>query len=107
LKRPSTSKKWKSTTTQYDLYINKKRATKPVEPKFVGAKTMSLYKQIIKENPKFDRIDEILFLAGYRGRETKDPNYAAYLKALIKNYPNSKFLADAYMEIGEDHFEQT
>lgn len=92
--------------TQYDLYMNKKRTTKPVEPKFVGTKTMSLYKQIIKENPKFDRIDEILFLAGYRGRETKDPNYAAYLKALIKNYPNSKFLADAYMEIGEDYFEK-
>jgi tetratricopeptide (TPR) repeat protein len=90
--------------TQYDLYMNKKRATKPVEPKFSGAKTMSLYKQIIRENSKFDRIDEILFLAGYRGRETKDPNYAAYLRALIKNYPNSKFIADAYMEIGEDHF---
>jgi TolA-binding protein len=89
---------------QYDLYVNKKRATKPVEPKFNGTKSMELYKQIIKENPKFDRIDEILFLAGYRGRETRDPNYVAYLKALIKNYPNSKFIGDAYMEIGEDHF---
>ena len=90
--------------TQLDLYNAKKIANKPVEPKFNGQKTMEIYKNIIKENPKFDRIDEILFLAGYRGRETKDPNYAAYLRALIKNYPNSKFLADAYMEIGEDHF---
>lgn len=96
--------KMEAYNTQYDLYMNKKRATKPVEPKFNGSKTMNLYKQIIKENPKFDRIDEILFLAGYRGRETKDPNYVAYLRALIKNYPNSKFLADAYMEIGEDYF---
>ncbi|MEZ4845813.1 MAG: tetratricopeptide repeat protein [Bdellovibrionota bacterium] len=89
---------------QYDLWMNKKRATKPVEPKFDGRKSMELYKQIIKENPRFDRIDEILFLAGYRGRETKDPHYADYLRALIKNYPNSKFIADAYMEIGEDYF---
>jgi TolA-binding protein len=97
-------KKMEDYNQQYDLYMNKKIKTKPAEPKFGGHKTMELYKQIIRENSKFDRIDEILFLAGYRGRETKDPNYAAYLRALIKNYPNSKFLADAYMEIGEDQF---
>src|SRR5204862_396202 len=48
----------------------------------------------------------ILFLAGYRGREVKDVHYADYLRALIKNYPQSKFLADAYMETGEDYFEK-
>lgn len=91
--------------TQMDLFANKKRPTKPVEPKFDGSKTMAIYKNILRENPKFDRVDEILFLAGYRGRETKDPHYVDYLRALIKNYPNSKFMADAYMEIGEDYFE--
>ena len=84
--------------------MNKKRPTKPAEPKFSGLKTMEIYKQIIRENPKFSRMDEILFLAGHRGREVKDPHYADYLKALINNYPQSKFLADAYMEIGETYF---
>lgn len=90
---------------QFDLYINKKRPTKPNEPKFSGKKTMDIYRQIIKENPRFARMDEILFLAGHRGREVKDEHYAAYLKALINNYPNSKFLADAFMEVGETYFD--
>lgn len=89
---------------QFDLWAAKKRPTKPVEPKFSGKKTMEIYKQIIRENPSFERMDEILFLAGYRGQEVKDPHYIDYLRALIKNYPNSKFLADAYMQMGDDYF---
>ncbi|MEZ4703806.1 MAG: tetratricopeptide repeat protein [Bdellovibrionota bacterium] len=91
---------------EMDKYLAKQRTTKPQLPSFSGKKTLGYYKEIIRIAPNYDRIDEVIFLAGFRGKETGETRYVEFFKTLVKKFPDSKFVADSYMEIGDYHFNQ-
>ena len=68
---------------------------------------VALYRAIVAKYPKYSRMDEVLFFLGEtlmkRDRDSVD-GLKAY-RALIKNYPQSHFVPDAWMAFGEHYFE--
>lgn len=68
---------------------------------------VSLYRAIVSKHPKYPRMDEVLFFLGEnltkRNRDDVD-GLKAY-RALIKGYPESRFVPDAWMAFGEHYFE--
>jgi TolA-binding protein len=68
--------------------------------------TMRLYEEILKDYPTYERKDEVLFNLAYNLYETgkKDPAVKRY-EELIKGYPDSKLVPDAYIQLGNHHFE--
>ena len=67
---------------------------------------LRLYEQILKEFPTYERKDEVLFTLAYNQYEnpkTKQTAVQNYF-TLIKQYPQSKFVPDAYLQLGEHFF---
>lgn len=89
---------------KYDLYLKKKIAKEPVEPKFSGERSFNLYKRIVKIAPKYERLDEVLFLAGFHASEINSKDAVKYLNLLIKRFPKSKYATGAYMTLGDYYF---
>jgi tetratricopeptide (TPR) repeat protein len=55
----------------------------------------------------YKKMDEVLFYLAYLLTQVKKEEGARkYFKILIKDYPNSKFIADAWLSFGEFYFEQ-
>ena len=69
---------------------------------------IALYKAIIAKYPKYPRLDEVLyFLAeNLSQRDRFDPDALKAYRALIERYPNSRYVADAWMAFGEYYFEK-
>jgi len=54
----------------------------------------------------YKKTDEVLFYLAYLLTQVKKEDAARkYFKRLIKDYPNSKFIADAFLSFGEYYFE--
>ena len=70
---------------------------------------VKVYKAIA-DNPKFrkyKRMDEALFYYAYTLQQAKYPDQARMIfKRLIKDYPNSRFIPDAYLAFAEYYFQQ-
>ncbi|MFH1263356.1 MAG: tetratricopeptide repeat protein [Pseudomonadota bacterium] len=88
----------------YDEWFQGKRKVRPVEPQFSGAASFTLYKQIIQTASTYDRLDEVMFLAGFHATEVGDSQALGYFKELVARFPKSKFRLDSYMEIGDLEF---
>jgi TolA-binding protein len=57
--------------------------------------------------PKFDRMDEVLFKLAYLLTSVKKEEQArVYFLRLIKDYPNSKYIPDAYLSFAEYYFDK-
>jgi tetratricopeptide (TPR) repeat protein len=55
----------------------------------------------------YKKMDEVLFYLAYLLNQVKKEEAARkYFKRLIKDYPSSKFLPDAFLSFGEYYFEQ-
>ncbi len=55
----------------------------------------------------YKKMDEVLFYLAYLLTQVKKEDAARkYFKVLIKDYPKSKFIADAFLSFGEFYFEQ-
>ncbi len=69
-------------------------------------KAIKLYEAILKGYPRYARADEATFYLGQTYAEIKqeDPALEA-MKKLVKLYPTSNFLPDAYIQIGEYYFD--
>ncbi len=69
---------------------------------------VALYRAIVARYPKYKRMDEVLFFLGEnltkQDRDSVD-GLKAY-RALIKGYPQSRFVPDAWMAFGEHYFEK-
>lgn len=76
------------------------------ESELFRSETMRLYETILREYPSYQRKDEVLFSLGYNQYEIgkKDAAVKRY-QELIKNYPTSKFVPDAYVQLGNHFFE--
>ncbi len=89
------------------------RGEKAAEPKLDNSgsrvqrdQALFLYRQILKDSPTYERKDEVLFTLAYNQYEDGKARNEAVQNywALIKQYPNSKFLYDAYVQLGEHFF---
>jgi len=88
--------------------LQAERAELEKQSKKLQDQAVALYKAIVAKYPKYPRMDEVLFFLGEnltkRNREDVD-GLKAY-RALIKNFPESRFVADAWMAFGEHYFEK-
>lgn len=69
-------------------------------------KAVALYRHVLDEDPSFQRADEARYFLADALRELEDPEGALreYTK-LVKAYPDSEFVPDAFLLIGEHYFE--
>ena len=67
---------------------------------------LRLYTQILKEYPTYERKDEVLFTLAYNEYENPKTRTKAVQNyfTLIKQYPQSHFVPDAYIQLGEHFF---
>ena len=65
------------------------------------------YAQLVQDHPNFKRMDEILFALAFSLEEMKQADKAreVYYR-LIKNFPESKFVPNAYLSFAEHYFQQ-
>jgi TolA-binding protein len=84
----------------------------PPEPKMATTKSdefrndsLVQYRVILEKYPSYERTDEVLFVVAYNLYESgkKDAALANY-NLLIKRYPQSKFVPDAYLQLGDHYF---
>jgi TolA-binding protein len=70
---------------------------------------VALYAAILKRYPKYPRLDEVLyFLAeNLSKRDRNDPRALNAYRTLIEKFPKSRFIADAWMAVGEYWFEKS
>ncbi len=70
-------------------------------------KSIKLYKQILQSYPQYARADEATFYLGQALADTNQPDAANNeFTRLVKTYPESKWVPDAYVLIGEYWFEK-
>ncbi|MBN1210199.1 MAG: tetratricopeptide repeat protein [Myxococcaceae bacterium] len=70
------------------------------------AETMSLYEDILRDYPKYELRDEVLFSQGYNLYELNRREEAVKrYEELIRDFPKSQFVPDAYIQLGNHYFE--
>ena len=70
-------------------------------------KSIKLYQQILANYPQYSRADEATFYLGSALQEVDEPKDAmTEFTKLVKAYPDSQFVPDAYVLIGEYYFDQ-
>jgi cellulose synthase operon protein C len=66
---------------------------------------LKLYQVILHDYPAYARRDEVLFVAAYNRYEIGEKKEAvANYSELIQKHPQSKFVPDAYVQLGEHYF---
>ncbi|MBA2661249.1 MAG: tetratricopeptide repeat protein [Bradymonadaceae bacterium] len=75
------------------------------EPDYTEAQT--IYEEILRQYPDYNRLDEVIYRLG-RGLidAGKGAQAVGYLQRLVTNYPNSKYLPETHLALGEFFFEQ-
>ena len=67
--------------------------------------SLKLYQIILKNYPGYERKDEVLFVVAYNLYEAGQKQEAIQnYNTLIKQYPRSRFVPDAYVQMGEHFF---
>jgi tetratricopeptide (TPR) repeat protein len=76
------------------------------ESELYRSETMRLYETILRDYPAYQRKDEVLFSLGYNLYELgkRDQAIKRY-EELARNYPDSKFLADSYVQLANHWFD--
>lgn len=98
---------------QYEEWVSKGRKGK--EPKrqrfireseLIKGNALKLYEKVLVSYPKYHRNDEVLFYLGYNEYEAGNRKKAVqHYWTLIKQFPKSRLVADAYLQLGEHFFE--
>ncbi len=66
---------------------------------------LKLYQTILKNYPSYPRKDEVMFVIAYNLYESGNKAEAMQsYNTLIKQYPGSRFVPDAYVQMGEQYF---
>jgi TolA-binding protein len=75
------------------------------QPRLDLSQAQSTYERLIKEYPKFRKIDTVIYLYAFSLRDQGRLDEAVvYFKRLLKEYPRSRFRADAWMALAEYRF---
>ncbi|MFH1018264.1 MAG: tetratricopeptide repeat protein [Pseudomonadota bacterium] len=90
---------------QMDLFTKGKTKTVPKEPKFTPVRAFKLFENIVATSPKYDRLDEVLFRAGFYGQDVGSKDVDKYYLRVIHDYPKSHYRLDSYMQLGDYHFQ--
>ena len=68
-------------------------------------KSLSLYADLLRDYPAYARRDEVLFVKGYAEAEVNDGKSAVQtFRALVRESPQSHFVPDAWIALGEHYF---
>ncbi len=66
-----------------------------------------IYKQIAGQFPGYERLDEVFYRLGKGLIDAgKGAQAVTYLQKLVKNYPNSKYIPDTHLALGEYFFKK-
>ena len=69
------------------------------------AEALRIYQQILDRHPSYSRSDEVLFDLAYTAAITGQPKLAGdRYGELIRRFPQSPLVPDAYLEVGEQYF---
>jgi TolA-binding protein len=82
------------------------------EPRLEGRRSeecrkraLGLYRAILDQYPRYERRDEVLFVYGHNLYESGNPEQGvASYRALVDDYPQSRLVPDAYVQMGEHYF---
>ncbi|HWE22675.1 MAG TPA: tetratricopeptide repeat protein [Myxococcales bacterium] len=69
-------------------------------------KALALYQDVLQRYPAYARKDELLFVLAYNQYEVGEKSAALRsYQALIDQFPGSRFVPDAYVQMGEHYFQ--
>ncbi len=88
--------------------LQAERADDDRQYKGLQKQAVALYRAIIKKYPKYERLDEVLFFLARNllQRDRADEDAMKAYRALIKSFPDSPYVPDAWMAFGEYYFER-
>ncbi len=66
---------------------------------------VALYREILSDDPEFAHTPAVIFQLGMILGDAGDPASGEYLTALVQRYPNSLFNQEAWLRLGDQHFE--
>ena len=66
---------------------------------------VALYREILNDDPGFAHTPAVLFQLGMILGDDGDPASSEYLTALVQRYPGSPFNQEAWLRLGDQHFE--
>jgi len=67
---------------------------------------IELYRTILREHRRYKRMDEVYFNLAFNLSDLGEKEQGLeYYQTLVKNYPQSDFVPDAYLAIGEYYFD--
>lgn len=97
----------------YDCYEEKRCTEKPAEPSENFSVSLNYYREVLRNFPTYRRIDEVMYYLGRAalraGKTRKDVQLqkegVKYLDDLVQLHPRSRYVAQAYLSLGEHHFE--
>lgn len=98
---------------QYDEYEAGRLKNPPEEPNEDYTLSLDYYRKIIAQFPQYSRIDEVYYYLGLgalkAGKAAEDrplqKEGVQYFQKLVQEYPNSRFIAEAHLKLGEYYFE--
>ncbi len=77
------------------------------EPEPDYAQSQEIYEQIVQEFPDYQRLDEVIFRLGSGLLDADEGAQGVdYLNRLIADYPNSRYVPDSRLALGDYFFEQ-
>lgn len=90
-----------------DLFEENGVGKKPKEPEPDFGKAVEVYQKLLREHPKFRRIDEAYYRLGkVLIKEGKKRQGTQYMRRLSDNFPRSKYKTRANLAIAEFYFDQ-
>lgn len=75
------------------------------QSELIKQNALKLYEKVLGEYPTYERNDEVLFYLGYNEYEAGNKEKAVgHYWTLIKQFPQSRLVPDAYLQLGEHFF---
>ncbi|MEO1335949.1 MAG: tetratricopeptide repeat protein, partial [Myxococcota bacterium] len=75
------------------------------ESELIKKNALRLYEKVLTDYPAYERNDEVLFYLGYNEYEDGKVKRAVnHYWTLIKRFPQSRLVADSYLQLGEHFF---
>ena len=104
-------------TLEYDRTYSEYEAGRlsepPIEPREDYSASLDYYRKIITQFPQYSRIDEVFYYLGLGalkggkagGDRALQKEGVQYFQKLVQEYPESRFIAEAHLKLGEYYFE--